>query len=69
MSTARNSRTRLLTTAATGALAVLSLTAFSNGPDVRSEGAATNAAVSAAAGSRAGESEQLPLVGRTTGTH
>ncbi|WP_330476981.1 hypothetical protein OG301_02455 [Streptomyces platensis] len=57
MSTARNSRTRLLTTAATGALAVLSLTAFSNGPDVRSEGAATNAAVSAAAGSRAGESE------------
>ncbi|MGW8971012.1 DUF4232 domain-containing protein [Streptomyces platensis] len=49
MSTARNSRTRLLTTAATGALAVLSLTAFSNGPDVRSEGAAANAAVSASA--------------------
>jgi len=38
MSTARKSRTRLLTAAATGALAVLSLTAFTNGPDARSEG-------------------------------
>ncbi|MFF3543862.1 DUF4232 domain-containing protein [Streptomyces platensis] len=44
MSTARNSRIRLLTATATAAVAVLSLTAFSNGSDVRSGGAATNAA-------------------------
>ncbi|MFI5521038.1 DUF4232 domain-containing protein [Streptomyces platensis] len=49
MSTARNSRTRVLTAAATGALAVLSLTAFSPGSDVRSQDAATNAAATAPA--------------------
>ncbi|MGA5564575.1 DUF4232 domain-containing protein [Streptomyces platensis] len=49
MSTARNSRTRLLTATATGALAVLSLTAFSTGSDVRSEGAARKASATAPA--------------------
>ncbi|MEK2476706.1 DUF4232 domain-containing protein [Streptomyces noursei] len=47
MSSIRNSRTRLLTAAATGVLAVLSLTACNDGSGVRRESAAANASATA----------------------
>ncbi|MFJ9413359.1 DUF4232 domain-containing protein [Streptomyces sp. NPDC101227] len=51
MSSLRNSRTRLLTAAAAGALAALTLTACNDASGVRDEGSSANAAATASPGS------------------
>ncbi|UKY51596.1 DUF4232 domain-containing protein [Streptomyces inhibens] len=56
MSSIRKSRTRLLTAAATGVLAALSLTACNDSSGVRDEGSSTNASATASPSSGSGSS-------------